>query len=147
MANNAVSHKKTSHIEKFNGLDFTFWKKQVLIVLKVHKLDEITLGTITCPVQKLNNDGSVLLENGIPTEKVAIEDWTNEDLQVQNILFSTINQGNVSKRYYTYLVHRSRERTFSHSKNLTEINSNYLHTQVFAESFWNARPHTKCGVD
>ena len=45
----AYSAKKTSHIEDFNGNDFTFWKKQVLIVLKVHKLENVIDGTSICP--------------------------------------------------------------------------------------------------
>jgi hypothetical protein len=52
--------KKTSHIPKFNGTDFIFWKKKMYIVVQVHKLDGILSGTIECP-------GKLLDDNNAPT--------------------------------------------------------------------------------
>ena len=90
----AYSAKKTSHIENFNGNDFTFWKKQVLIVLKVHKLERVIDGTSICPIQEIDIGGQPLLnEEGLPTEQVAIQEWIDKDLQAQDLLFSTTDPG------------------------------------------------------
>lgn len=92
----AYNAKRTSHIEKFNGTDFTFWKKQVLIVLKVHNLDKVIDGTLICPVQVLNAEGNpTLTEAGIPTQQETIKEWVNKDLQAQDLLFSTTDPGNL----------------------------------------------------
>ena len=70
----AYTAKKTSHIPKFNGTDFIFWKKQVCIVVQVHKLDDVLNGTIECPVQELDGDNASVLnaEGRRPTQEEAI---------------------------------------------------------------------------
>ena len=86
--------KKTSHIDKFNGTDFPFWKKQVSIALKVHKLEKVVDGTCQCPVQELDEEGHPILDDdGIPTEQEAIEQWQDKDVQAQDLLFSTTDAG------------------------------------------------------
>lgn len=88
--------QRTSHIEKFNGVDFPFWKKQVTLSLKVIKLNKIVDGTVRCPVQQLNDLGQPLLtQDGIPTQQLAIEEWIDKDVQAQDILFSTIEPGKI----------------------------------------------------
>lgn len=103
----AYSSKKTSHIEKFNGTDFPFWKKQVLIVLKVHKLERVTDGTLTCPIQEKGDGGLLILhDDRIPTKQEAIKEWNDKDLQAQNLLFSTTDPGIasliISTRFHYY---------------------------------------------
>jgi hypothetical protein len=96
----AYNAKKTSHIDKFNGTDFTFWKKQVLIVLKVHKLDKVADGTFLCPVQEIDADGNPLLnEAGVPTQQETIQEWNDKDLQAQDLPFSTTYPGTISTRF------------------------------------------------
>lgn len=94
----AYNAKKTSHIDKFNGTDFTFWKKQVLI--KVHKLDKVADGTFICPVQEIDAEGNPLLnEAGVPTQQETIQEWNDKDLQAQDLLFSTTDPGTISTRF------------------------------------------------
>jgi hypothetical protein len=96
----AYNAKKTSHIDKFNGTDFTFWKKQVLIVLKVHKLDKVADGTFIFPVQEIDAEGNPLLnEAGVPTQQETIQEWNDKDLQAQDLLFSTTGPGKISTRF------------------------------------------------
>lgn len=96
----AYNAKKTSHIDNFNGTDFTSWKKQVLIVLKVHKLDKVADGTFLCPVQEIDDDGNPLLnEAGVPTQQETIQEWNDKDLQAQDLLFSTTDPGTISTRF------------------------------------------------
>lgn len=90
----AYTAKKTSHISKFNGTDFIFWKKQVYIVVQVHKLDGILNGTIECPVQVLDdNNAPTLNDEGRPTEEAIILAWYDLDLQAQDLIFSTTETG------------------------------------------------------
>jgi len=90
----AYTAKKTSHIPKFNGTDFIFWKKQVYIVVQVHKLDGILNGTIECPVQVLDDDNAPTLNaEGRPTEEAIILAWHDLDLQAQDLIFSTTETG------------------------------------------------------
>jgi hypothetical protein len=86
--------KKTSCIPKFNSTDFIFWKKQVYIVVQVHKLDGILNGTIECPVQLLDdNNAPTINEEGRPTQEAAILAWHDLDLQAQNFILSTTETG------------------------------------------------------
>ena len=72
--------QRTSHIEKFNGNDFPFWKKQVTLALRVNKLDKIVDGTLKCPIQQTDDFGqATLTPDGVPTEQVAIEEWQEKD--------------------------------------------------------------------
>lgn len=110
----AYNAKKTSHIDKFNGTDFTFWKKQVLIVLKVHKLDKVADGTFICPVQEIDAEGNPLLnEAGVPTQQETIQEWNDKDLQAQDLLFSTTDPGTISTRFLLFFFLQSHRDSFS----------------------------------
>lgn len=117
----AYNAKKTSHIDKFNGTDFTFWKKQVLIVLKVHKLDKVADGTFLCPVQEIDADGNPLLnEAGVATQQETIQEWNDKDLQAQDLLFSTTDPGTISTRFHFSQSHRDSYSTISTRFYLTQ---------------------------
>ena len=89
----AYSAKKTSQTYEFNGIDFIFWKEQVVVVLQVHKLNRVIDGTSICPIQEIGIGGQPLLNEGLPTQQVAIQEWNDKDLQAQDLLFSTTDPG------------------------------------------------------
>lgn len=123
----AYNAKKTSHIDKFNGTDFTFWKKQVLIVLKVHKLDKVADGTFICPVQEIDAEGNPLLnEAGVPTQQETIQEWNDKDLQAQDLLFSTTDPGAISTRFLFFLQ--------SHRDSFSTISTRFYLTQSHRDS-------------
>jgi hypothetical protein len=121
----AYAAKKTSHIPKFNGTDFIFWKKQVYIVVEVHNLDGVLNGTIECPVQEMDDDNaSVLNAEGRPTQEAAIMNWRDLDLQAQDLIFSTTETD--------YFIFRNHFSMHSNSKN------HLFPTQEFVEHCWIA---------
>jgi hypothetical protein len=98
--NMAYSAKNTSQTDKFNGIDFIFWKEQVVVVLQVHKLNRVIDGTSICPIQEIGIGGQPLLnEEGLPTQQVAIQEWNDKDIQAQDLFFSTIYPGIIPQGY------------------------------------------------
>ncbi len=97
----AYSAKNTSQTDKFNGIDFTFWKEQVVVVFKVQKLNRVIDGTSICPIQQeIGIGGQPLLnEEGLPIQQVAIQEWNDKDIQAQDMFFSTIYPGIIPQGY------------------------------------------------
>jgi hypothetical protein len=78
-----------------------------LIILKVYKLDKDADGTFLCPVQEIDADGNLLLnEAGVPTQQETIQEWNDKDLQAQDYLFRTTDPGTISSRFNFSQSHR-----------------------------------------
>lgn len=80
--------KDVSHIAKFNGTDFSFWKYQVLLVLEQHHLLKVVNGTETCPAPTPD------AATGAITNQAAINTWTDKDVSARSCIFSSVEDSN-----------------------------------------------------
>ena len=77
--------KDVSHIVKFDGKNFAFWKFQIWMVLEQHDLVEIVLGEEPIPEEEFDEGGDV--ENSDD-----ISSWKKKDNAARCYLVSTIAQ-------------------------------------------------------
>jgi hypothetical protein len=79
----AYSSKDVSHIKKFDGTDFSFWKFQVELVLEQHQLLSVVKGRENCPLPDVQ-------ENELIANRDAITLWKTKDVAARSCLISTI---------------------------------------------------------
>ena len=80
----SFTSKDVSHIVKFDGGNFPFWKFQVWLVLEQHDLVDLVIGEETIPIEAIS-DGEV-------TNKTEIAAWRKKDNSAKCYLVSTIEQ-------------------------------------------------------
>lgn len=81
----SFTSKDVSHIVKFNGKNFPFWKFQVWLVLEQHDLVELVLGEEEIPEEIYYDDADI-------TNATEISTWKKKDNTARCYLVSTIEQ-------------------------------------------------------
>ena len=79
----AFSTRDTSHISKFNGSNFPFWKFQVSLVLKQHDLMDVVLGKQVQPQQA---------DPVTDANTKAIASWNKRDNSASCCIVATIEE-------------------------------------------------------
>ncbi len=78
-----LTAKDVSHVEKFNGTNFPFWKFHISLVLKQNGLMDIVTGTEACPVPDI--------DQGVTKNAAAITSWTQRDVAASGLIFATLD--------------------------------------------------------
>lgn len=91
MAAGTFSAKDVSHISKFKGDQFNFYKFQLRLVLMDHSLLDVVEGvntkpTVIVPIANPSNAAAVT------TNTQAINDWIKLDIAAQNFIVSTVEE-------------------------------------------------------
>ncbi|EFX77244.1 hypothetical protein DAPPUDRAFT_321466 [Daphnia pulex] len=77
--------KEMSHVAKFDGTNFQFWKFQITFLLEQHELIEIVTGVSTAPVPEINASTQAVKNSA------AIKTWNQRDSTTRNfIVFTTV---------------------------------------------------------
>jgi hypothetical protein len=79
----AYSSKDVSHIKKFDGTDFSFWKFQVELVLEQHQFLSVVKGRENCPLPDVQEDELIANQDAITL-------WKTKDVAARSCLISTI---------------------------------------------------------
>ena len=81
----SLSARDVSHIGKFDGAHFSFWKLNIRTVLERHRLYGIANGEIPCPVANIPN-----VITGVVRNARAISKWKDKDSIIRLTLLSTL---------------------------------------------------------
>lgn len=91
MATGNFSAKYISHISKFDGSNFSFWKFQLKLVLENHGLVELVEGTDLLPsaiVLLADNSNNA----AVTTRDTKIKEWKQRDITARNFIVSSLDE-------------------------------------------------------
>jgi hypothetical protein len=87
MATNTFSTRDASHVTKFNGNNFPFWKFQVLLVLRQYDLVDVVLGTQVKPTPTMSAASPPTVTNN-----AEITLWMKKDNSASCCIVATIEE-------------------------------------------------------
>jgi hypothetical protein len=87
MSTNTFSTRDASHVTKFNGNNFPFWKFQVLLVLRQYDLVDVMLGTQVKPTPTMSTASPPTVTNN-----AEITSWMKKDNSASCCIVATIEE-------------------------------------------------------
>jgi hypothetical protein len=76
--------KEMSHVAKFDGTNFQFWKFQITLLLEQHDLIEIVTGVSTAPIPDIDASTQAVKNSA------AIKTWNQRDSTARNFIVFTM---------------------------------------------------------
>ena len=131
MATGVFSSKDVSHVSKFNGTNFAFWKFQLTLILEQHELCDIVFGKCKRP--------DPLPAGSDPTQITArenvIKSWNKKDNSARCFIVSTIEEQAQRSLINCKNANEMWNRLKSQYEQTSEENKHYLLQKYYAYEY------------
>lgn len=131
MATGVFSSKDVSHVSKFNGTNFSFWKFQITLILEQHELCDIVLGKSTKPAPLPAGSDAAL----IAARDKEIMLWNKKDNSARCFIVSTIEEQAQISLINCKTAHEMWTRLKSQHEQNSEENKHYLLQMFYAYEY------------